>query len=55
MKWTVHDLEAMGSSPSWVEIGVYSTSAKVTLEPKISTAGASVFYEPMHIHLRPLR
>ena len=35
MKCTVHDLEVMGSNPSWVELRVRSTSLQVVLEPKI--------------------
>ena len=25
MKWTVHDLEDMGSNPGWLELGTFGT------------------------------
>ena len=37
MKCTVHDLEVICSNPSWVELGVFSTSVQVVLEPKWRT------------------
>ena len=30
-----HDLEAMGSNPAWIELGVRSISVKVLLEQKV--------------------